>query len=503
MQPRVITPRPRRRAAALVTALALTMALPMSSLGTSRFPNPTDPYVTLSVPGTVVPLINSGDVFDGEIFEGIPDGLGVAPVGQGQRYVDLYVAFEQSRVPFQGEADFEDSSVHRARLDLKTLELASLEEVLPPSAGFIRFCSAFMAGPEHGFDNYTFFVNEESNDQLARPLGQAGYAVALDTKTGEYTAIPGMGRHNHENSVVIPGGWDEVAIMSGDDTFNAPSSQMYLYTAASDDAVLADQGSLWAFRVTATESGAVNALDPFNGANDYGDMTADDVWQGEFIPVPPAIADGDQTALENWSNANNVFQFIRVEDIATDPHNPRVVYFADTGERRALTDAQWIALDPENNTASGRLHRGPSAGPYGAFGNGRIFKFVMNAADPTQVDEFSILQDADTVAADGVTRMRNPDNLDTSANSLMVQEDASNAKIWRYDLATETWSIVASVDDPSGESSGIIDMSRWLGAGWWALDVQAHGSDVDFEVVGGVRIKREDGQLLLMQIPGT
>jgi hypothetical protein len=46
-------------------------------------------------------------------------------------------------------------------------------------------------------------------------------------------------------------------------------------------------------------------------------------------------------------------------------------------------------------------------------------------------------------------------------------------------------------------------MSRWLGAGWWALDVQAHGSDVDSEVVGGVTLKREDGQLLLMQIPGS
>ena len=44
--------------------------------------------------------------------------------------------------------------------------------------------------------------------------------------------------------------------------------------------------------------------------------------------------DRPQTALENWSNANNVFQFVRVEDIAYDPDNPRVVYFADTGSTR-------------------------------------------------------------------------------------------------------------------------------------------------------------------------
>jgi hypothetical protein len=499
--------------AAIVAAAALAVAIPASSLATSRHPNPTDPYITLTAAaagGRVVPLINSGDVFDGVTFEGLPDGIGVLPIGQGDRYVDLYVNFEQSRVPFQGEADFEDSSVQAARLDLKTMQLHKLDIALPASAGLIRFCSNFMAGPEHGFDHYTLFTNEESNDLLARPLGQAGYVVALDTKTGAYTPIAGMGRHNHENSVVVPGGWDELAILSGDDTFNAPSSQLYIYTATSDDAVMADQGTLLAFRVTATGAGALDAGDAFNGANDYGDMSPGDSWSGEFITVPQDVARGTapawgptpQDQLENWSNANNVFQFIRVEDIAYDDHDPRTVYFADTGEARALTDAQWVALNPAN-TPSGRLHRGPSSGPFGDFGRGRIFKMVLNADDPTVVDEFSILLDADTVMPDGVNLMNHPDNVDTSTNSLMVQEDASNAKIWRLDFGTASWSVVATVDDTGGESSGIVDMSRWLGAGWWALDVQAHSADVDSQVVNGVTLKREDGQLMLMQVPGS
>ena len=87
-----------------------------------RHPNPTFAYVTTTAnaPGAmIVPLINSGQTFDGETFEGIPDGIGVVPVGNGDRYVDLYVNFEQSHVPFTGFADFEDSSVQRARLDLK------------------------------------------------------------------------------------------------------------------------------------------------------------------------------------------------------------------------------------------------------------------------------------------------------------------------------------------------------------------------------------------------
>ena len=152
----------------------LIAALPTSSLGASRHPNPTFAYVTTtaSAPGAmVVPLINSGQTFDGETFEGIPDGIGVVPVGNGKRYVDLYVNFEQSHVPFTGFADFEDSSVQRARLDLKKMQLTKLDEVLPASAGFIRFCSAFMAGPAEGFSNYTLFLNEESNDIIDVPAG--------------------------------------------------------------------------------------------------------------------------------------------------------------------------------------------------------------------------------------------------------------------------------------------------------------------------------------------
>lgn len=96
-----------------------------------------------------------------------------------------------------------------------------------------------------------------------------------------------------------------------------------------------------------------------------------------------------------------------------------------------------------------------------------------------------------------------PDNLDTSANSLMVQEDADEAKIWRHDFGTGTWSVAATVNDPDGESSGIVDASEWFGDGSWLLTVQAHGTNVAQEQVGDVLRKREDGQLILMQITGS
>ena len=44
--------------------------------------------------------------------------------------------------------------------------------------------------------------------------------VALDVQTGKYRTIFGMSRHNHENDVAIPG-FDDLVVLSGDDTFTS------------------------------------------------------------------------------------------------------------------------------------------------------------------------------------------------------------------------------------------------------------------------------------------
>jgi hypothetical protein len=515
---------------ALVLAIGLAVALPGSAIGAQApagFKTAEAAYLTLTADGKVIPILTVGEDagVEGFTFEGLPDGIGIMPTGA--RTIDVFVNHEQSHVPFLGSADIQDSSVSQLSINTKTGGVLDASVPIGPEAGLIRFCSSYLAGPAEGFSSYTLFTNEESNDLLDVPAGapygsdpsiapkrQAGYSVVLDAATGAYDVVPGLGRMNHENAVPIPGGWDGFSLLTGDDTFDAPSSQLYEYRAATEAAIWNDTGSLWAFQVTATQDGAVDESDPFNGANDYGDMALGDDWSGRFIPVPTDIArgtaagpDNPQTALEKWSNANNVFQFIRVEDIAYDPADPRTVYFADTGEARALDDAQWIAINPEVNTASGRLHRAPS-GTNGGRGFGRVFKLVMNADDPTVVDSFSILLDGDTqLLTDhngASTKMSHPDNVAIGKKSLMVQEDSANARIWRFSLEDGTWSVVATVNDPAGESSGIVDASAWFGPGWWMLDVQAHSAPFQTsEVVGGVTIKRERGQLLLMKISGS
>ena len=74
--------------------MALVMALPMLAVGRNSHPNPATAYVSLSASvvangGRVIPLINSGQSFNNTTFEGIPDGLGIKPVGNGQREVEV------------------------------------------------------------------------------------------------------------------------------------------------------------------------------------------------------------------------------------------------------------------------------------------------------------------------------------------------------------------------------------------------------------------------------
>ena len=195
-------------------------------------------FITLTVPGTVIPIISSGETLNGFTFQGIPDGIGVAP-GEMANTVDVYVNHEETTVPFFGTADFQDASV--SKLTLLTTSGANFGAVvdasvaIDPGNGYLRFCSAHMAGPEDGFARYTFFTGEETNDVVDVPAGapygpdpatdpqrQGGYVVALDAKSGDFVTVVGMGRHNHENTVPVPGGWKDFAILSTDDTFSAP-----------------------------------------------------------------------------------------------------------------------------------------------------------------------------------------------------------------------------------------------------------------------------------------
>jgi hypothetical protein len=543
----------------MVVAVALALTVPTAAAGGPRasgnepgFHTSRPSMLAPAVAGaSVKPIITTGDTLPGGyVFEAIPDGIAFDRVN-GRGTVDILVNHELSLVPFPAtRMDFSNALLSKLRLHQKSAGVLKSDYVIPSSAGYQRFCSNFVVRREHGFERELLFTNEEARDiVLRRELSwepgltlatrpeaeQAGVVVAYDLKSGEYRSIYGMGRHNHENSVGVPG-YGYPVVLSGDDTFDAPSSQLYLYKAASGQAVWNDQGALYAFK----SSDAT--------VNDYGDLSVGEQVSGTFIPVPRVIAtgklpngrditsadfpmqgvwdfdvpapagipDGPQWVLEVWSNEHNVFQFIRIEDTAYDRKNPFVHYLADTGEPRAIA-----------STTTTRLARGPS-GTLGPYPNGRIWKMVLNSSDPLKVESLSVLVDGDQLPPGAVGGLHNPDNLETTPRSLLIQEDPGThnqyalpagpgkrtAAVWRYDLTTGSMQIVALVDqssDPTGqrlgawESSGIVDASHVFGPGAFLLDVQAHGWEIAEapSPFPGIFHRRENGQLMLLRVPGA
>jgi hypothetical protein len=498
---------------------------------------------------TVTPIISVGDTLaDGYMFEAIPDGISIAKVN-GRGTADILVNHELSLVPFPAtRQDPSNALVSKLRLHQHGAGVLKGEFVIPASAGYQRFCSNFIVGEKQGFERRLLFTNEEARDIVLREedswhqpgvtlneagAEQAGVVVAYDVKSGEYRSIYGMGRHNHENAVGVPG-YGYPVVLSGDDTFDAPASQLYLYKASSGKKVWQDRGTLYAF---VSDDPAIN---------DYGDLsTASPSVTGHFIEVPreiatgkdavdghevtsadfgyptpaqavpatPAMPDGPQWVLEHWSNLNNVFQFIRIEDIAYDRTHGKTVYFADTGEPRAI---------PHPTTT--RLFRGPS-GTQGAYMNGRLYKLQLNSRNPLGTATLSILPGAnfDDLGYQNADAPHQPDNVETTKNAVYFQEDpgghnaqpsfagATNARIWRYDLESHALTVVAEVDQSMSpimnkgawESSGIVDASAIFGRGAFLVDVQAHGWDMDAGTGNDPPAvpKRERGQLVLIRVP--
>ncbi|HEX9350469.1 MAG TPA: hypothetical protein VF877_04270, partial [Gaiellaceae bacterium] len=248
--------------AAGAAAVAAIIALPTGAAdNNSGFHTALPALLTPLAPGSSVkPIISVGDTVRGYRFESIPDGISFTRNGRGT--MDVYVNHETSLVPFPAmRSDFTNSLVSRLRLSQHSAGVLRGDYAIDSNSNYQRFCSNFLVGPEQGFERELLLTNEEARDIVLRQgyawhppsvsldepsAEQAGVVVALDVKSGDHRSIFGMGRHNHENDVGLPG-YGHPVVLSGDDTFDAPASQLYLYSAASGHALWNDEGTLYAF----------------------------------------------------------------------------------------------------------------------------------------------------------------------------------------------------------------------------------------------------------------
>ena len=254
------------------------------------------------------------------------------------------------------------------------------------------------------------------------PEEEAGLVVALDVKTGKHRPIYGMGRHNHENSVPIPG-YGQPVVFSGDDTFTsgpltdplnpavklAPAqSQLYSYIARSADKLLADKGDLWAF--VSDTPGVKNYYDVAPGSGTEV--------SGHFIKVPKDIATGLNPDGSELKAADKGYPLPPTDGTW------RLDLLRDRRPGPGIDGPQWVleywATSTTCSSSSGSRTSPPTSGPAWRTSstsstpgrgrtaaqsldtnfrstNGRVWKMVLDEEDPKKVTSMTVFVEETTI----------------------------------------------------------------------------------------------------------
>jgi len=497
-------------------------------------------------------IASSGDAYsDGgvgtKVWAGIPDGLGVFDNGDGTMTVlcnhELNTASGVARAHNPG-INPGGAYVSKLVVNKTTLAVTSLTDLIQTvyaynrttdawatsaTVVFNRFCSADLAEAT-AFFNVTsgkgvagttarfFLCGEESSG------GRAYAHIASGTQAGQSVELPHLGLLAWENAVACPRAQDATIIACTDDTTNG---YIYFYqgvkttlgavTDARDLVAAAGLtgGKLYVLAVpSVTQEDRTTAVGGAKGVA----VTASLTQMGTTGLVNGTNFDTDAEVRAGAAAANGT-KFLRTEDCAWNPLATDELWFVTTDRYDDYKNGL------AGSTTAGNTH---PATPAPQVGRTRLWKFKLtNPADVTAGGSLTMVLDG---AEDPGLQMM--DNIGFDANGrLLIQEDPGNtepsAAIWSYQTTTGVLTKVAKFDPArfgdrgrdaasvggaliaagltkDEESSGVIDASAVLGAGWWLLDAQIHkpsagyidGSTVTAETV-------EKGQLLALYVPPT
>jgi hypothetical protein len=337
-----------------------------------------------------------------------------------------------------------------------------------PLVTFSRFCSADLAPVSAFFNSATglgtterIFLNGEETGAEGRAFGH----IATGANAGKTYELPYLGKFSWENAVASPVASNKTIVAGTDD---ATPGQVYFYVGTKTnvgtevDRAGLNNGKLFGIAVPGltTESNATNlAIGTRFGLADLG-----------------FVQNKTGATLNTESNAASVTNFLRPEDGAWDPSNPRDFYFVTTNSFNNPSRLWRLRFDDATNPELG----------------GTI-EAVLNGTEGQQM----------------------LDNIGfNKSGQIILQEDIGNqapsGKIWQYDIATDKLTQIGKHDparfgdtgvaatapfNQDEESSGVIDVQDILGPGMYLLDVQAH-YNIPGELVQG-------GQLLAMYNPTT
>jgi hypothetical protein len=326
-----------------------------------------------------------------------------------------------------------------------------------------------------------YFTGEEAINGVAPapPAGHDGSSIAMNARTGQWWETEHFGHLQHEN--VVPTKLSKWFFLTTDDDFRpGQDAYLYAYIAKSFKAAISGnpaKGSLYVWKA--------------DNATQSTDIQKGQTLTGRFFPISQA-ENTDSVELKQAAAARGAFKFDRLEDAALYRQVKGRFYFADTGKAPRTS-------------------------------RGRIYQFDVSRRHPTRASLKVVLD------GDNGDDLYNPDNLDTGPGVVVFQEDRESPfrggpvppnppvadegynRVLVYDVRKKTVTPVARVATPATlrpgtwESSGVVNASRLLGAGWWLTDVQAHST---FAPQPGPTLvpnssSGEDGQLQAVYIPQT
>jgi hypothetical protein len=440
------------------------------------------PYLVPTLAGvTTKALFTVGDSVntkpDGSPYRmvGIPDGLGAFDNGDGTFTLLMNHEIATGGITRAHGANGAFVSKWRIRktADLTVLNGSDLIQsvsvfnpttaaYLPAASGnvFSRFCSADLPAPSALYDaasglgyNGRLYLNGEE------VAGGKAWAHAL---TGVSYELPRMGKQAWENLLANPGTGPKTVVAGNDDT---TPGQVYIYIG------------------TKTNTGTPVQMAGLTNGSLYGVAVAGVAAEDNLLGIPSGTAltlaplgnveTLTSAQIETASDMGGVTKFLRPEDGAWDPLNPADYYFVTTNAFTAPSRLWRLRFSDINNLTAG----------------GTIDMLLDGTEGQKMFDNIAV---------------------DKKGHVYLLEDVGNNehiGKVWRYTIASDQLVMIAQHNldlfQPGAahfltqdeESSGIIDASDVIGAGWFLVDVQAHYL-TDTELVEG-------GQLLAIFDPAA
>ncbi len=343
---------------------------------------------------------------------------------------------------------------------------------------FNRFCSADLPAVSAFYNSLTGKGTQERIFLTGEEGGTTGYAlatVATGASKGNAYVLGKFNPSTNGSGLNAVGGWENllanpltqdktVVIGNNDGGTGVLSQALAVYVGTKQN--------------TGTEADKAGLT---NGVTKFVNVTGNpvEITTANAATRATGITDGTRFTL----NATASTAFSRPEDGAWNPSNSNEYFFVTTDRIDQVADGVGTQI-----------------------GRSRLWRLTFD--DITNPDAGGKVD----LLLDGTEGQNMFDNLTIDKyGHVLLQEDTGNAihnaKIWEYDIATDSVKIIAKHDPArfgdvingvqtaatapftvDEESSGIIDVQEILGAGWYLFDTQAH-YNISGELVEGGQIQ--------------